>query len=129
MPLWPGVFQFVTFLSVPLSELIYIFAFGLSLNLSNSFLNWFFCYVPLVVIFFSKIVLFPCRPLVGMPSYILAQTAGRIFLVVLEYPVLSVIVLSCLNIFWFFFLSSVTSVLFSRVVFFCFTCVAFSFLS
>ena len=81
---------------------------------------WLFCYVPFVTIFCSKIVLLPCIWLL--------VCLGAIFLVVLEYPVLSLMFypmwISFLYCFLrqnFWFISSGCNVRF--------TCVAFSFLS
>ena len=49
------------------------------------------CYIIIVPIFCSKIVLFSCHPVVGMSLCILSLLAGRIFFVLLECPVLSVL--------------------------------------
>ena len=48
-------------------------------------------YVYFVPMLSRKIVLFPCHPVVGMSSWILPLLASRIFFVVLECPVLSVL--------------------------------------
>ena len=61
---------------------------GLGTYLSFPFL---FCYVPFVLIFFSKIVLFPWNPLVCMSSSILSPLPGRFFFIILKCPVLSVL--------------------------------------
>ena len=77
-----------------------IFAF----DSSSSFLTLFpcclsiqlFCYIYLVAIFCSQIVLFPCHPAVGMSSCNLPLLAGRIFFIILECPVLSILFYSVL---------------------------------
>ena len=71
--------------SILLSESMCIFAFGPSLSPSNFFPvllihSTFFCYVLLVVIFCSQIVLLPLNPIVGMSSCHLFLLAGRILL-------------------------------------------------
>ena len=82
MPSGLGVFQFGIFFNVVLSVLMSIFAFGPSSSLSNSFPCCLsirpFCYVLLVAIFCSKIVLLSSHLVVGMFSCYLPLLADRI---------------------------------------------------
>ena len=96
MSSWPEVFRLgISFLSIALSELMCIFAFGPSSSPSNSSSMWLihsaFLLCSLGCHILLKIVSFPCHPVVGMSSYNLPLLAGRIFFVVLECPVLSVL--------------------------------------
>ena len=79
------------------------------------------------VIFCSK-MLFPCHQVVGMSSYILLLLASRIFFVVLECPVLSILLFPLFR--YLFSPPSFTSTFgfISSSCIVCLTCVAFYFL-
>ena len=81
-----------------------------------------FCYVLLVAIFCSKIVLFPCHSVVNISSSILPYLLVEFFHCFGKFYFVC-IVLSCLDIFLVCLLSPKTSGLFPRVV--CYTCAAF----
>ena len=83
IPLWPGVFQFDTFLSVVLRKLVCISAFGPSLCSSSSLLTWFihlaFSLCFLFAIFLSRVVGFHLSLVVGMFYCHLLPSVDRIF--------------------------------------------------
>ena len=78
-----------------------------------------------VPLFYSKLVLLPLHPVVGMFSCIFPRHAGRIFFVNLECSVLSAL-FDPVSISFVFLLLSVPSDLFSRVVSFVLTVLLFS---
>ena len=114
--------NWVFFLSVALCESRYIFASGPYSSPSNSFPMLLcirlFRYVLFVPIFCIKIVLLPCRPVVGISSCILPLLAGWIFYRCFGMSCFVYIVWSYLDIFLAFFLSPEPSNLFPRVVLF-----------
>ena len=95
MPSWPGVFEFGTFSSVALSNSRCMSALGsfsrpLILFLCNLSIGS-FCNVLSVLIFFSKFVLLPLHPIVGLSSGILHRHFAGIFFVILECSILFVL--------------------------------------
>ena len=102
-----------------------MFGFGPSSSPCNSFPYCFsmfirlFCYILFVTIFCSKIVLFPCYPVVGVSVCILPNLLVEFSFVVLECSVSSVLFLFRLNIFLAFLLLPEPSNLFPRVILLC----------
>ena len=128
MPWSTGVLQFCTLLSVTLCESICISSLVLLWLIKNSFPFWLsirlFCYVHFFPIFCSKIVLFPCHPVVSMSSCILPLHASRIFFVVLECSVLSALFdLVSISLLLSFFFQQLLVYSLSCIV--CFTIVTF----
>ena len=94
--------------SVLLRVLLTLFPYCLIIRL--------FRYGPFVAIFFSKIVLFPCHPVVVMSLCILPQLASRISFRCFRMSCLVCIIIFSLSIFLVYLLSPVPSGLFPRVV-------------
>ena len=108
MPSCPNVFQFDTFLSIALSESTFIFVFSPSSSPFNSFPMLQIQSAFLLCSLRSHILLPKCFvSLLSGCWYMLAHSsllANRIFFLVLEC-----LILSCLDIFFVFLLSAVTS--------------------
>ena len=122
MPSWSGVFKFGTFLSCFESIEVYFYL--------RSFLSIrLFSYILSVPIFCSNIILFPCHPVIGIFFVHFPLLVGRIFFVVLKYPILSILFYPVSTSFLVFSLSQVTSGSFPRVVLFVLLVLLFSFSS
>ena len=74
------------------------------------------CYVLSVSIFYSKIILLPLHPLVGLSSCILHLLVGIIFFRNFGISCFICIVWRCISIFWAFFLSPIYFDLFFLIV-------------
>ena len=126
IPSWLGIFQFDIFW-VTLWVSQRVFSLYVLLRVLTLFPCWLsirlFCYVVLVAIFYSKIVLFLCHPIVGMSMCILNLLNGRIFFFCRFGMCCFVfIVLSCLDIFFSFSSFAPTFWFISSCCIVCFTC-------
>ena len=79
---------------------------------------WHFCYVLPVPVFFSKIVLLPLHPIIGLSWCFLLEIVGKIFFRYFEMSYFVYIAGLCLGIFKFSFLSPVSYDLYPQILLF-----------